>query len=1621
MSTYRYIEQYDPELKNSLLTSINELDSHKIKTESVFHNIPLSVTNEKGENFIHQVIQIDSKTKSEDQRLNFIKFLISQNVNPDLPDKNNMTPLHYACKRQYVKIIKFLLENGVNPNFTDNLGNTPFHYILTGKLSKYHSNKIQNLIAPNKKTPSINQETINQLKKNIWDNIKNKDIIVSMYNTLNIFSNYDDDFKKEIYTFIDEMTKIDQEENKNDYYKEKISILREKIYNLIKKKWNDFPKLDEIQLGNDTSADNFYPNNGQYYIIKGINNIENHLNKEIINEINKLETEITEYNTKSIKTPIFNKDIDLNFNLDFFYKQEDLKKLIEKYNINDRVYNSIYDYINFKNSSFIGGGIINIPINLGNRNTYLKIIDGMNSENFYDNLYENFLTLLEPLNLLYHNINLPNYELKQDIFLNLSNVSEEAKNDYLIKKHLHIYFLNYFNYSHQTLVPEIYYYFISIINRKSTSLKLGFLQATILSDLDIYIRNLDNQNVLINFLSLLLTENTEDRDIIDLNIRGKVNNIYNNLDSNELDKFKEELVYYISKRYDEMDNKPISLHIVDIIFIIRKIESGNGQIIRNYLENMKPKVCNNIVNFFYFHIIDNNLFDPSINSESLNIGNILNNSILPSRKMLYLNLLIEIEKSSNIADMNQRILHLTMKFKESYLMGLDFYGCIEEDVLITKTEIDNTPNKTLKTEINGIYYDYQRNPFPTLNYLERCLKNNFIVTNSDKIRLINNKNLNLLQEKLIRKIKYLNMGLGNKLLEFLDKLNKNSMQTGKIFSKVYPNLLGLHEIKKSIDIFNDLLKENTLLKENKNDNFDFNIKLFVNGINKINAYYFMKHYFNEQNLISPFNNYRIPLDKPTKNLLYYNSSYRIFTGTIPADRELLEGYNYQLNPVNSKKYIENILNGNKFITTKSIDKHFDIVKNDELPPSLDNYYGDFYKFSILDLIIKKGDNLIDDDNLEKVLYDLNIKDEYKKVRKLYLQASLINELIKDYLDQYLKNRVNDKIVSELNSGNITFNLPPVIQKEEISFNQIESLLEQVDLRSLNEKTSLPFYRTWEKIDDKERFILYSDDYSQINESNIEFNEIKIKLKVIEYLLDYNANPFILNKENKTPIFMALENYNHLIFEELRRNNISFYNYHVLVKQENDINIDNPILTFMSQYKIHQEKLITPRNINLKKIFDKFHHSYFKYIENLIKEDENIKNNYPRYYKDSFNVIGYLINQYLTENIFVVNEDFTTNDLVELFKLLGLESELTDYKNKKFGLLYNIGDLNIPKDNKHFINKDILDELNDNKKRLDQKLKNLRKEKANLEEYGLNTDNIDRKITDIETQVNSIELKKSNLDGSRELLELTVDLNDIKLIKNYEKIINQDNRICYLDFWNKSLERLELDDINLVFIKSLYYSNNLLDGTLNATKLEEIIKELSILDKYYTHIGILSKEYFENEPYLDKNKPLRFTYDLLIHLTKNYLCLNIEMILRKIIYKYLLSKYPNETTQNNLDRIDYLFKNKVNKNVLDILYQDYPEIMVKSATKIFKNKQEKTEFIEQDMNEILVELINLLTTNEVIPLHDDTLQEVLNRDITNYYDLFSYKLIISWKIIVENYLKFVINTQRINKTLINLVN
>jgi ankyrin repeat protein len=119
---------------DTLFSKMNKMDTQEIKQFSIVHNVPLNVSDTNGENLIHKAINIENILKKEFHRLNIIKFLIQNDVNPDKPNKENQTPLHLACKMQYADIVKYLIETGVNVNYQDNYGATPFHYALQGQI-----------------------------------------------------------------------------------------------------------------------------------------------------------------------------------------------------------------------------------------------------------------------------------------------------------------------------------------------------------------------------------------------------------------------------------------------------------------------------------------------------------------------------------------------------------------------------------------------------------------------------------------------------------------------------------------------------------------------------------------------------------------------------------------------------------------------------------------------------------------------------------------------------------------------------------------------------------------------------------------------------------------------------------------------------------------------------------------------------------------------------------------------------------------------------------------------------------------------------------------------------------------------------------------------------------------------------------------------------------------------------------------------------------------------------------------------------------------------------------------------------------------------------------------------
>ena len=132
---YLKADDNTPEM-NDILSIGKEGDLFKLKKVSLIKKIPVNVSDSNNNNLFHLILKDDLK-KTQTNIINFFKYLINNNTNPEQPNFQNRTPLHYACMNHYTIIIKYLLDIGCNPNFKDNFGMTPMHYYMGGKIKLY--------------------------------------------------------------------------------------------------------------------------------------------------------------------------------------------------------------------------------------------------------------------------------------------------------------------------------------------------------------------------------------------------------------------------------------------------------------------------------------------------------------------------------------------------------------------------------------------------------------------------------------------------------------------------------------------------------------------------------------------------------------------------------------------------------------------------------------------------------------------------------------------------------------------------------------------------------------------------------------------------------------------------------------------------------------------------------------------------------------------------------------------------------------------------------------------------------------------------------------------------------------------------------------------------------------------------------------------------------------------------------------------------------------------------------------------------------------------------------------------------------------------------------------------
>lgn len=891
-------------------------------------------------------------------------------------------------------------------------------------------------------------------------------------------------------------------------------------------------------------------------------------------------------------------------------------------------------------------------------------------------------------------------------------------------------------------------------------------------------------------------------------------------------------------------------------------------------------------------------------------------------------------------------------------------------------------------------------------------------------------------------------------------LNLESGYSGsfeQIFKDVYPLLLTLDdmiedfrdyryfslvsiininekELKGSIDELQNLFKNNR-----------FNLSNFDNYLNNINSFYFMYYYFafdSDTFKIPKFTYYKIPKQKQNKFKLYgldgealemINFGQNSLDQTTNQDEERDYGINYQgqeggaesptgfihqNDSVNLVRYIDGILKGNKYISPEIINEEIILSKqNNLIPPSIEDNLNEFYKLIVLDLIIKESENIYNElinnqnmnDILSKISRNYNIENNQEKIVYLYFVSKTIEELVSRYFKELINFSANS-IFKNLLGGNTAFsNIEELeyINNNSENFNFSLSIIENdvsdykkimfnpISTGRISKRMALNLFSFTDEYDEeidqcgrttKNDFIIYSNEYTNTDLTK-SLQKIIIDVDILEKLLLAGSKIFISNKENKMPIFKILNHYNYKILEKLCGDNSSggfgiSYNY------IGSKNYDNPVDYIVDSLNNHANKLLNNEK-KLSSIFSKFSFNCFQEINMLLNSDDKFGFNILKNLEFSYQMVSYLINQYLCTYLINVKD-------VNKFEC-NFYNIYRDYQT-------------IPKTNNDLAITDLKNEIakiitkNNNKK---SEINNIQ---SNNQSNNQKTDIMNK----LDSENNELQKIKDNLQNENVGINLidNGNIDNHKIIEKYEDILNNNldgNRGPFVEVWKEFLNNIEemKDDCNLLLIRAVIKSTTKYEKNL-FNKIAEVLEKASDFNE----------EYFKEHKYTEVNPTLLFINDLLVFMTKNIICLGLEIFTKKLLLKYLLQKFPEKNNGWYISKINNVFNIEgVRKTTLkDFLYNDISIRLVKNVSMIFKNRSDEVSHSIESVEDIFSEYIGVVQTNGVINIsEEDMLIKILKRDVLKYFSLITPSIIKNWQVLCENYMKFYINHFRVIKS------
>ena len=1735
---YRFINKLDGSKISELFSDINNMDSFSLKTMSSRHKIPLAVTDEDENTLIHKILENDDKTKNEILRLNLIKFLISEGVNPDSPNKDNVTPLHLACEKQYCEIIYYLLDNGCNPNYQDNYNMTPLHYLLTGNIKICKKQKqIQNFVPLKDNSNEDVKNNFIEIKKELWDVIKDEPIIQSLKNTIKE-SSKNSHLKMELEKFSKDLNNkinnLDKKKDPTTIIHELIdpvkSAMNEKVLDL----FNKFPKCIDIQIHTKENDSWTATNNKNLAIMKNSDN-----KKLIRSEMKRI---------VKILTDLIGKNLDLQAGEEGEEeeekeeKEEDVGEEGEEEEEEEGEKKYRKDILDWENLTLVS-------VYLNDRDYYLEeddnsddgASDGANediSESDDDSVVgmigmggsniinqkggsfelntNNFIFKESDKKLIEDHINKPKFtyinlpeELTEELTEKLTEELTEKLTERRLKLHKATWLDDYLtdNYD-EYKYDDRYLTFIkpddnidqyendkklintlllvAALGNEKSDFKLSYIQASRIYKLYEYNNNIltdpanysEDEYTKINFnmsawiyLLLSIDDNTmiplviEDNSTLINNINPEtvpiinqklfdlikysiayfenendeaiINKLENDLkwipsiNKNLNIKTSEKLIEGIMIYWNNMPQSPPLQHVVDTISLIRSYNRKQGAMISllfQYYSNLPSNYREKLSDYLKL-IFETDEYDEIEDKYKQTFKKIwdLNNYTLPS-------------KTGYLIYTDNKSEEQIGKYQKALLLGLNYIGNVDKDEIIK-----NLP------PIDGIEDMNDTKIFKEKGKDLLILSNIFKLNNDET-------NIKMLLYKLIEQLPRKGKNFSKIMPIFYPMLQKiNSLQL------FYIKLFDTNDDDNNInDDDDDDVKEKKIINNYINDDIipqlekaESNNDKIIENINHLNGLYYLYYYIKTKigNIKIPqFFYYKLPKSNSgKKKFLLFDGEEELkfppqdIVGTLKEDvtdikqidNELKEGsYNY-LNTFGYNE-LDIQLKQEKYFTTQNGGALIR-SRTDSLPDSIitnRNIIDLFYHMNIKD-IIKNVVTINTEENRDKFndLVDktfIKLKINNKEIQKEILLAQTIEELIKNYLF----NQIDLLISNEYNKI--------IAQETDISVDKIDKLflpqdfalrLNSTDIK-LKELESillpgylLNFYQFSKDIEKKDQFVIYPNDYTNTNLQKA-FWCLEVNTTALEKMIHSGASLTLLDNDEKSPLQSLVKNYYSKPINTLKSIGIDFRSLQLFDKKDKI----SPLQFMLSEYKNHCFRFLGTLNkkcsddkLSYYDIMEFFTTSQYEEVKNIIMNNEKFGNNLMQHLDLSFVMANFFIQKYLSVNLFKFDDEYKSEQLLDFAKINSTNNSLDKLiKNN----LYT-SKVELAQNDDTLIANKLIEVFEEKYSKLDSKrqmkikeneyLKNLKNLKNSPLIKNLEQINFD-KLTDLSTK---IKYENNRIKEGNDLANYTMSMpspNDItKIIPSFDKFIEniRYNRGVYLDGLEQYLRNfidrhdvIMISNLKHVELKNIFNPNNFDQPTLD--KLNNIYPT-------YKHLSKIAKGYFENPSYLDSNKVLGYFKDVLVHLTQNILCYNIEMIMRKVLYNHFKLMDSFNIVQN----INYLFNFERMlegnyTNMKTILYETIAKKIVMNSVDVFKNQDERDAFNFQTIDEILENYFNLLSISEVFPLKNtDFAMKILKNEIVSYFNTICKNTIENWMVVMENQLKFIINQERIIDCIIQM--